>query len=138
MYDPYNPDGSLRIVRWADTDEDALLVGDHPRARKMANSDASGEPILSNGFLGCDVIRFGPGEGAPPHTHEGNHILLVLRGWGRVLVEGKPYALEPGLAYFIEGSKVHSIEAETSLVLMAIGDQHRPVDSEARMALADA
>lgn len=134
-----NLDGSLRVVRFADVDEaERLIVDTRPRPLQMANSDATGEPILSNGTFGCDVIRFGKGEGVQAHTHEGNHILLVLRGHGRVIFDGEPYRLAPGLAYLIEGAIIHAIEADTELVLMAIGDKHFPVNSEERMTPAHA
>lgn len=130
-----NPDGTLRIVQWAGVNAISkfLTIDRGPRSFQMANSDATGDPILSNGNFGCDIIRFDAGKGVPAHTHEGNHILLVLLGTGFVFYDQRPYALKAGYAYLIEGSVVHAIKATTELILMAIGDNHFPVDSQERM-----
>lgn len=83
--------------------------------------------------FGGDVIRFAANEGVGNHTHEGDHILLVLKGKGIVEFDGKDYDLYPGLAYFVPGSVNHAIRAHEDLVLIAIGNKHQPLDSEARM-----
>lgn len=128
-----NPDGTLRVVRWAYANGNNLTVKTGQRPFLMACSDATGEPLLTTGKFGCDIIRFAPGEGVGAHTHEGNHILLVLHGEGCVIWNDCRYQLSPGLAYLIEGKVVHAIEANSELILMAIGDDHRPVDSVERM-----
>jgi len=128
-------DRGLRLAKWADCFNDQLIIDNAQRALKMANSDATGEPLLSNGSLGADIIRFAAGEGVKTHTHEGDHILLALYGRGRIIWNGIPYEVKAGEAYLVEGKMPHSIEAETDFVLMAIGNKHYPVNSQERMSL---
>lgn len=137
MSNHFNPNGSLNVVRWAEVENGALHIGTHPRPLQMMDSDGTAEPILTDGRFGCDVIRFPAGGGVKPHVHEGDHILLALAGEGFVIVAHRSYRLTPGCAYLIEGSLPHAIEAETDLVLMAIGNRHQPADSRERMALQE-
>ncbi len=99
----------------------------------MQNSDGTGLPLFKKGDFGADIIHFNAGEGVRNHTHEGDHQLFVIKGRGWVEFDGVDYRLHPGLGYFIPGNIKHAIKAETELMLIAVGNQHQPLDSIERM-----
>lgn len=124
----------FQIARWANilpTGELVIPSGELPY--QMRNSDGTGLPLLKDGKFGADVIRFAPGKGVMNHTHEGAHILIVTKGNGFVEYNGIDHPLEPGVCYLIPGNVDHAIKAETELVIIAVGNDHRPVDSVERM-----
>jgi len=124
----------LQTAKWATTNiENQLHISTGERQIKMCNSDGTGEPLVSSNEFGADIIRFAANEGVGNHTHEGDHILLVLSGKGIVEYNGVEYGLFPGLCYLIPGAVDHAIKAETDLVLIAVGNNHRPLDSIERM-----
>jgi quercetin dioxygenase-like cupin family protein len=104
---------------------------------QMVNSDATGHPLLKLGAFGADLIRFEPGKKVGPHTHPGSHILVCLSGRGLVWYNGEELELTPGICYLIPEFAPHAVyahpEASESLVLMAIGNDHRIVDSTDRL-----
>lgn len=125
---------SIQISRWAEVDSnDALHVESGSRPIKMCNSDGTGSPLLKLGSFGADVIRFAANEGVGNHTHEGAHILIVIKGRGFVEYNQVDYPLEPGVCYMVPGNVDHAIKATTDLVMIAVGNNHQPLDSEARM-----
>jgi quercetin dioxygenase-like cupin family protein len=112
-------------------------IPNRPFPFQMANSDATGFPLLKFGAFGADLIRFEPGKKVGPHTHPGSHILVCLCGKGVVWYNGDELELKPGICYLIPEYVPHAVyahpESQESLVLMAIGNDHRPVDSPARL-----
>ena len=126
----------IQICRWAECDDDGgLIVPGGPRKIQMQKSDGTGEPLLKLGVFGADVIRFGAGEGVRNHSHPGSHMLFVIKGIGIVEYCGIEHQLQPGFCYLIPPSTDHAIRAGSELVLLAIGDDHRPLASVERMAL---
>lgn len=124
----------IQISRWAEVDINGnLSVPAGERPHKMHCSDGTGLPLLLHKKFGADVIRFGANEGVMNHTHEGDHILFVLKGTGFVEYNGVDHELEPGVCYMIPGYVDHAIKATTELVLIAVGNNHFPVDSTLRM-----
>jgi len=124
----------LQKAKWADVDSSGRLVIDGAaRPIKMCNSDGTGYPLFTAGGFGADIIRFAANERVMNHTHEGDHILFVLKGQGVVEFDGVEYELYPGLAYFVPGMVDHAIRAAEDLVLIAVGNNHQPLDSQARM-----
>ena len=124
----------LQIARWAQNSLDNKLIvegGELPF--KMCNSDGTGFPLLKDGKFGADIIRFAAGKGVMNHTHEGAHILIVIKGKGFVEYNGIDYKLEPGVCYLIPSLVDHAIKADTELVIIAVGNDHQPVDSIKRM-----
>jgi quercetin dioxygenase-like cupin family protein len=130
----------LKIVRWADAiSHDArhhkqlLSVSTHARGTRMAHSRATGESTVSNGCLGADVIHLRAGEGFVPHTHPGDHLLIVIGGMGTITYGGKIYPTVAGQIYLIDGNVPHAVGAITDHVILAVGSPHKPVDSPDRM-----
>lgn len=124
----------IQIAKWAEADTDGnLSVFGGVLPYKMCNSDGTGLPLLKYKDFGADIIRFAAGEGVMNHTHEGDHILIVIKGVGFVEYNGVDHDLEPGTCYLIPGYVDHAIKATTDLVLIAVGNSHRPLDSEERM-----
>jgi quercetin dioxygenase-like cupin family protein len=128
----------LQKATFAHEADGRLTVDKGEGSYQMANSDGTGDPLVAHNGFGADVIRFAAGRGVQPHTHEGDHILFVLAGEGWLGYESQRHRLHAGLCYFVPGAVVHSIEAETALVLIAVGNNHRPIDSAARMTPAAA
>jgi quercetin dioxygenase-like cupin family protein len=128
------PKEPIQIARWCDSlDDGTLVVASGPRLLPMCNSDGTGTPLVKEAKFGADVIRFGPRQGVGNHVHEGAHILFVIKGEGWVDYEGMEHRLEPGLCYFVPGLTQHAIRADTELVLIAVGNDHRALDSVERM-----
>jgi quercetin dioxygenase-like cupin family protein len=130
----------LKIVKWADAvgrdDHDhaqLLSVSMRVRTAKMAHSNATGEGTVSNGYLGADVIHVRAGEGFVPHTHPGDHLLIVIGGLGTITYGGKIYPTEAGQIYMIDGDVPHAVGAITDHVILAVGSPHKPIDSKDRM-----
>jgi perosamine synthetase len=133
----------LVIARWADATERRgtdqwLRVATGPRPTPMHGSSATGEALVSNGRLGADVIRLSAGERFQPHTHPGDHLLVVLAGHGTVTYGGQVHGTTPGDIYLIEGGVPHAVGAVTDHVILAVGAPHRPVDSTDRQTLTAA
>jgi mannose-6-phosphate isomerase-like protein (cupin superfamily) len=125
----------IQISRWAEVKDDNIVVASGARPIQMRNSDGTGLPLLKDDLFGADVIRFGPGKGVGNHVHIGAHILFVIKGRGFVDYDGVPYRLEPGLCYLVPKFVDHAIRAETELVLIAVGNDHRSLASEERMSV---
>ena len=117
--------------------ESGLVVQSGRRPIQMMNSDGTGTPLVCSGKFGADVIRFGPGEGVTNHTHVGEHILFVIKGTGFVEYEGVDYELKPGVCYLVASMADHAIKATEELVLIAVGNDHRPLGSYERMDLVE-
>jgi quercetin dioxygenase-like cupin family protein len=133
------PDGGLLLSRWADVVYEGgrplLAVSDGKRSRAMAGTMATGDPLVSNGHLGIDVIHVPAGAGFPPHTHVGDHLLIPVAGAGTIAYEGRVYETGPGQVYMIEGSAPHAVGAITDHVLLSVGTPHRAVDAADRQQL---
>jgi hypothetical protein len=99
----------------------------------MSYTTATGQAIVSNGLLGGDIIRLGAGEGFVPHTHPGDHLLIIIGGIGTITYGGKIYRTQAGEVYMIDGGVPHAVGAITDHVIFAIGSPHRPVESDDRM-----
>lgn len=124
----------IQIAEWAACDENGnLSIASGIDLIQMYESDGKGSPLLKFNKFGADIIQFGAGKGVQNHTHEGDHILFVVSGTGFVEYNGKDYPLKPGLCYLIPGNVDHAIKATTELVLIAVGNNHQPLESSARM-----
>lgn len=128
---------ALQTAEWADYQNGNFVVDGKKRPIQMENSDGTGTPLLKNGKLGADIIRFGPSEGVAEHTHVGQHVLFVLRGLGVVQYDGLNNNLYPGKGYLVESWVPHAIYAgaEDDLVLLVVGDDHKDLSDPERMNL---
>jgi quercetin dioxygenase-like cupin family protein len=125
--------GPLQINKWAEELDGKIVVSSGVRPIKMCNSDGTGFSLLKEGKFGADIIRFAAGKGVMNHTHEGSHILFVIKGEGYVEYEGVDYELKPGVCYLIPSMADHAIKAISELILIAVGNDHRLLDSKDRM-----
>jgi quercetin dioxygenase-like cupin family protein len=103
----------------------------------MVHSNATGEELVSNGLLGAGIIRLAAGDGFVPHTHSGDHLLIVVGGLGTITYGGKIYPTKAGDIFMVEGQVPHAVGAITDHVILAIGSHYRPVDSAERMTPVD-
>jgi quercetin dioxygenase-like cupin family protein len=130
----------LKIIKWAEAigydghhHAQLLSISMNGRRAKMAHSHATGEATVSNGYLGADIIHVRAGQGFVPHTHPGDHLLIVIGGRGTITYGGKIYPTEAGQIYMIDGDVPHAVGAITDHVILAVGSPHKPVDSIDRM-----
>lgn len=133
-----NQDDKILMKKWANIDKSGnLSITPEDFIVEMSNSDALAFPLIKHGAFGADIIKFGPGEKVDNHTHVGAHILFVIKGEGTVEYNQKPYDLTPGVCYLIPSMVPHAIKAraDSELVLIAIGNDHRDADSMERMEL---
>jgi len=111
-----------------------LAVSTGSRANRIAKTEhATGEALLSNGFLGADVLHVPAGYGFAPHTHPGDHLLFVLGGQGTITTGGRIIETQPGQAYMVDGAVVHAVGATIDHVLLPVGAPHHMIDSETRL-----
>src|SRR6516165_4585420 len=110
--------GGLKIVKWADeagyeprTNSQLLSVPMGVRKARMAHSHATGEGVVSNGYIGADIIHIRAGDGFVPHTHPGDHLLIVIGGRGTITYDSKIYPTEAGQIYMIDGDVPHAVGA---------------------------
>lgn len=126
-------------VRWATSEERdgraALVVDDGELPTAIARSRATGQALISNGALGADLIRLAAGERFAPHTHAGDHLLLILAGSGTITTRGRVTPTGPGEIHLIAGREPHAVGAVSNHVILAVGSPHRPVDAPDRMEL---
>lgn len=138
----------LKIVEWAIADR--WHGGDHYGLQRlntrldapadsvpMAGSPAHGVSLLSNGKLGADLIYLDAGKSFAPHTHPGDHLLIVVGGEGTITYDGRVYPTKAGDIYMVEGSVPHAVGARTDHVILAVGSPHRNVDDPGRMTLTE-
>lgn len=129
---------NLVIKQWAkslDTKDgmQELAISLAPRPLKMAHSNATGKGLVSNGYLGVDEIRLKGGDKFVPHTHPGDHLLIIVGGEGTITYGGKVYPTKAGDIYMVEGAVPHGVGAITDHVILAVGAPHKPVESPDRM-----
>lgn len=107
-----------------------------PGSTKIAKTQAStGRPLLSNGFLGADLIHVPAGEGFAPHTHQGDHMLFVVGGRGTITANGEILETRTGQVYMVDGLQPHAVGAISDHVLLSVGIAHKALDSENRQTL---
>lgn len=140
-------DGSLILAEWAKRmkptvggepvypDFDLMAVELGERETPMYGTPATGQALVSNGFLGVDLIRVPAGGGFAPHTHPGDHLLIVVAGEGTITYEGRIYPTRAGQVYMVEGAVPHAVGAVTDHCILAVGAPHRQVDAADRMEL---
>src|SRR4051794_3143716 len=131
----------LKRARWSvdlGISGDQLLGVDlSARPTPVAHSHATGEALVSNGLLGADIIRLAAGAGFVPHTHAGDHLLIVIGGEGTVTCGGQILPTRAGDVFMIEGQLPHAVGAITDHVILAVGSPHRPIESADRMTEVD-
>lgn len=118
--------------------EQTLIVDVVPGPLPIAKTQvASGSGLVSNGYLGADVIYLPAGGGFTPHTHRGDHLLLVIGGRGSVTVAGEIVETSPGDIYLVDGMRPHAVGAITDHLLLSVGVWHNPIDSSHRQETVD-
>jgi quercetin dioxygenase-like cupin family protein len=131
----------LKRARWSVdlgiTGDQLLGVDLSVRPIPVAHSHATGEALVSNGLLGADIIRLAAGDGFVPHTHPGDHLLIVIGGEGTITCGGQILPSRAGDVFMIEGQVPHAVGAITDHVILAVGSPHRPIESSNRMSEVD-
>ena len=55
------------------------------------------------------ITRFQPGAKANPHSHEWEHAMYIMKGTGKVVIEGEEAIVKEGMLAFVPCDAVHSI-----------------------------
>lgn len=131
-----NDDGTLHIASWASyTEMGEVLVGGGPGPVQMAATTATAWPLVTSHRLGVDRISVPAGGGFAPHTHPGDHLLIIIRGKGTITMGGRIYPTRAGQVYFVPGLVPHAVGAITEHHILAVGAPHRMPDDADRMEL---
>lgn len=134
-------DGTLIFGEWARERVlpafTTLHVDHGHRPEPMYGTKATGTGLVSNGYLGVDEIHVPAGQGFAPHTHPGDHLLIVVAGEGTVTFDGRIYPTRAGQVYMVEGDAPHAVGAITDHVILAVGAPHRPIGGADRMQLTE-
>lgn len=129
-----------RIAEWAarlPSERDVTRLEIDHLARGLAVHGAvgaTGEPLVTIGEIGADLLRLEAGAGFLPHTHPGHHVLVVVGGSGTLVYAGEVIPTEAGEIYIVEGNVPHAVGARTSHVILAVGAPHKHVAALDRMA----
>lgn len=130
--------GKLIIADWATDNGDGTITpfaGAGPVA--MHNTDATAWALVSNGELGVDHISVPAGQGFPPHTHPGDHLLIIISGLGTITVDSVIYPTRGGQVYFIAGDHPHAVGAIDEHHILAVGSPHKLPNDPDRMTLVE-
>lgn len=132
----------LDILTWAEAEVGKYLTLLEIRTADelpapMSDSIATGRALVSNGHLGVDLIRTPAGQGFLPHTHPGDHLLIVVGGVSTITFDGGIHEARAGTVYAIDGSIPHAVGGITDVEILAVGSPHHAVDSPDRMSLVE-
>jgi quercetin dioxygenase-like cupin family protein len=131
----------FQFAKWAQVNsENSALISLHgEQPIKMMHSNGTAFPLVLDDSnetkFGADLIRFEAGKGVGLHKHEGAHILMVTKGRGILTYNEEKHLMFEGMIYLVPSNIPHAIDAETELVLIAIGNDHQPADSFKRLEL---
>lgn len=101
---------------------------------------AGATAMLGDVAIGVDRIIMRPGTAFPLHTHEGAHLLYVLRGRGGLHIDGQDYALGVGDSIYVPAEHPHGVRGpmdDSTFEILAFGVPHHPVHSTTRMTVVD-
>ena len=107
---PQTVKSPLQICSWATAEEvsdgvQRLGIDMSPRSIPVPKTRAAtGCSLLTNGFMGADLLQIPAGEGFAPHIHPGDHLLFVLGGEGTITINGVIQPTGPGQAYMVDGA----------------------------------
>lgn len=131
----------LKQAKWASFENGNFKLIGGEQIIQMKHSYGTALPLVVDDSIpnkfGADIIRFPAGKGVGLHTHIGAHILMVTKGTGILTYGEEKHQMFPGMIYLVPSNVPHAIEATTGLVLVAIGNDHRPADSEEGLELAN-
>lgn len=127
----------LSQSRFAEISKNALFPIQPNDLLQMHNSDGQGLDFFIDDSgqapFGAGVITFKAGTGVDTHTHEGSHILMVLKGTGELGYYQETHQMFPGMIYNVPSNVPHSIIATTDMTLVVVGNDYRSVDSHERL-----
>lgn len=121
----------LEIAEWAK----GVFLWPADATVPMKGSPAMGRRLVTNGHLGVDLIRLHAGESFSPHTHPGDHVLIVIDGRGTIVCDQRVYPTDAGSVYLVPGAVPHAVGAITECAILAVGSPHKAVDAPDRMEL---
>lgn len=125
----------LDIHRWGYRDPSGLIRPYSDLPVPMYGAPASGLGLAGGDALGVDLINVRAGGGFSPHTHPGDHLLIIVAGRGTVTWDGRIWPTSPGSVYFIPGEAPHAVGAIEDHTILAVGSPHKPIGAADRQAL---
>ncbi|MCR4311588.1 MAG: cupin domain-containing protein [Candidatus Taylorbacteria bacterium] len=137
-------------AKWANFIKGQLMSFEGAQPLQMQHSDGTALPLVLDDStpkkFGAEVVVFQADKGVGLHTHVGAHILLVTKGEGVLIYESRHgldgpalerHVMFPGMIYLVPSNVPHAIKATTELVLIAIGNDHKPADSLERLEIVE-
>lgn len=87
-----------------------------PPAQVAERGEAEWKTLISAGItpssgLTMGVARLPRGGSLHPHRHEQHEVYFVLDGTAVVTIDGEAHSVEAGVAVFVPGNTLHSVEA---------------------------
>ncbi len=79
-------------------------------------------PLITGSRIEVGRLRFGAGEGAVPHAHPQEQIMVVLSGRLRVTVDGESRELGPGEGFLAPPNAPHQVTAVEETVVLSCKD----------------
>lgn len=126
----------IQLTDWANPTAGTLTIPGGPRPHRIAGTPrGTGELMLTNGHLGADIIHVPAGDGFAPHTHPGDHVLIVLAGTGTVTIGSTIHPTHAGQLYLVEGDVPHAVGAVTDHIIMTVGSPHKTIHDGDRTSL---
>jgi mannose-6-phosphate isomerase-like protein (cupin superfamily) len=88
-------------------------------------------------FIGADFVRMQPGASFPLHTHQGDHEIYFISGFGFVTINEDAIAVRAGSLIHIPAEYPHAVwvpdRGIEPLIFCAMGHPHQHVDAHDRM-----
>ena len=138
-----NKTPKLHCAEFAKVSKEGYLIPhEGPFPIQMAKSQGTAKELIPiEEGMGLDIIHFNADEGVERHIHPGSHILIVTSGFGELDWFDKTKELKAGMVYRIRTYEPHAVraaaESEAGMVLLVIGNDHRPAHAEDRLELLD-
>jgi len=78
------------------------------------------KPLIAGDAMALLEIRYSAGSGAPPHVHDHESMVYVVKGRIRTLIDSETHDLGPGDACRHPAGVTHAVEALEDAVIVEI------------------
>lgn len=78
------------------------------------------KPLIAGETMALLEIRYAAGSGAPPHVHDHESVVYVVKGRVRTLIDSATHDLGPGDACRHPAGVAHAVEALEDAVIVEI------------------
>ena len=121
-------------------DSRGYLVDEADVQAHGAPGDTVSERVTIDRASGCErlqqhVLRFAPGRSRERFDRDRHHLLFIVSGSGRLVLDGQTHAFEPDAGVFVAAGERWSVDnpgAEDILAVAAVAPADRPPDPQRR------